>query len=129
MNETTIPFATADLPVRRSTLTNAQLFTTPDGRRVEVWNIIGETGVAVRFINRTPTGQPTELTFGLHEDSARALLMGLVKCLPWAEPNARGSLPLESLAVELARRLPEMQADSVENNAYLIANLLRQHIA
>jgi hypothetical protein len=55
-----------------------------------------------------------------------AILAGGSSC----PPPASGQIPgIASLAVELARRLPELQADSVENNAHLIANLLRQHIS
>lgn len=38
------------------------------------------------------------------------------------------SQTIESVAVEIARRLPALQLDSEENNAHLITNLLRQAI-
>lgn len=77
-----VPFAQAKLPPTNvSLLIDGKAVALSDDRKIEIWKIVGDPGVAIRIFRRTEDDKISKLQFSLSPDAGRALAHLLIEQL------------------------------------------------
>lgn len=73
----TVPFYEANIAEKNAKLIDGTIIELPEGRRVEVWGIVGDDGLCIRIFRPTDDGKVSKLAFGLTPPACAALLRAL----------------------------------------------------
>ena len=78
----TVPYHEAKLDqVEKPTLLNGDIAKLDGDRQIEVWDVKGDSGIAIRIYSPTHDGKRSKLMFGLKRDAAHTLAYVLAKHL------------------------------------------------